>query len=663
MGFKQSIQYYLSKKKRIAETKKRFSKPIPFPSSNHTTFTFPIFEKPRVSILLYSNGESSVTKSCLRSIFDNLPLSSFEIILLTNSSNSRREYDDIYNIQLIELSKSNNKLQAYNHGIKHAKGEYIYFLDDNSLVQNGFLDCSLEVFDTRMNVAAVGSKILLSNGTVVEAGGFILKNLSLKIRNDIPSYFPEVNYVQKIDFCSSNGLLIPRKDTNRDLVQFDCKYESEILEEVNLCIQLQNSGNDLYLSPFSVLVKKKENKNHYLKQLNHDFTKKWGKHLNHIQAQDISERSCELYKNKQVIFFHYKLPEVENSSGDLRFTEIMKEFVRLGYQGCIATTKNTISNPYNEYYQKLGLCVLYEHVSGNELLSYLKRTYYRNPVAWFYSIITFKKFYDKVKGLIPQARIIFDMVDIHHLRIKRALDLEPTNSKYQKEYPRFLSWERWASQVSDVVIPISEKEAEYMEDFCPKDKLIVLSNVHYPKVQLDNIPRFEDRKGLVFVGSRHTPNIDAVNYLLDEIMPLVWKKEKDITLNIIGDINTLIPIEKQNINKVHFHGFVPDIKPYLLQNKIMVAPLRYGAGVKGKVGQAFEYYLPVITSSIGAEGMYLKDDINALLAEDAQDFAHKIIRLNQDKELWEKLQSNSEASLFPFSLQKLREQLQLIIKG
>ena len=87
----------------------------------------------------------------------------------------------------------------------------------------------------------------------------------------------------------------------------------------------------------------------------------------------------------------------------------------------------------------------------------------------------------------------------------------------------------------------------------------------------------------------------------------------------------------------------------------MIAPLRYGAGVKGKVGQAFEYYLPVVTTSIGAEGMFLENDINAIIVDNATDFANKIIEVYNQSEIWEKLSKNSELSLYPFSKEKLEK--------
>ena len=95
----------------------------------------------------------------------------------------------------------------------------------------------------------------------------------------------------------------------------------------------------------------------------------------------------------------------------------------------------------------------------------------------------------------------------------------------------------------------------------------------------------------------------------------------------------------------------------------MVAPLRYGAGVKGKIGQAFEYFLPVITTPIGAEGMKLENQKNAIIAENKKNFAEAILDLYSNGDLWKNLQNNSENSLFPFSKENLENKIDLIEKN
>lgn len=143
-------------------------------------------------------------------------------------------------------------------------------------------------------------------------------------------------------------------------------------------------------------------------------------------------------------------------------------------------------------------------------------------------------------------------------------------------------------------------------------------------------------------------------------MPIVWQKDNSIGVDIVGNLKDTIDHHALQHPMITFHGYVPDMEEFLLKSKIMVAPLRYGAGVKGKIGQAFEYFLPVVTSGIGAEGMRLENNRNALIADNKENFAKAILTLYHDENLWGKLQSFSEESLFPFSLKNLENQIEKI---
>ncbi len=136
-------------------------------------------------------------------------------------------------------------------------------------------------------------------------------------------------------------------------------------------------------------------------------------------------------------------------------------------------------------------------------------------------------------------------------------------------------------------------------------------------------------------------------------MPIVWAKLPEIKVNIVGNIDQVV----KNIDdeRFMFHGYVSDVENLFNNAKLMVAPLQIGAGVKGKIGQAFEYYLPVVTTAIGADGMFLVDNQNVLIADEANAFAEKVIQLYNDESIWNKLSQNSEKSLYPFSIEKLNK--------
>jgi glycosyltransferase involved in cell wall biosynthesis len=299
----------------------------------------------------------------------------------------------------------------------------------------------------------------------------------------------------------------------------------------------------------------------------------------------------------------------------------------------------------------LGIIV---YVETNQFKNYFEflKSIPKVDYIWYYSPSTFKDNFNKISKIIPKAKSIFDMVDIHFLRYKRAIELEPTRISLRKKYKKYFEIETILAKKADYIIAISDVEKEIMKDYVDSEKLVTISNIHYPKINLELTLPFEDRKDLLFIGSAHSPNIDALYYLYKEIMPLVWKRLPEVKVNIIGNVNEKInDIDHPNFI---FQGYVSDIVDFFKSNKIMIAPLRYGAGVKGKVGQAFEFYLPVITTSIGAEGMKLVDKKNALINDTKEAFASAIIELYTNKNLWLELQNNSEQSLGPFSKEILK---------
>jgi glycosyltransferase involved in cell wall biosynthesis len=171
----------------------------------------------------------------------------------------------------------------------------------------------------------------------------------------------------------------------------------------------------------------------------------------------------------------------------------------------------------------------------------------------------------------------------------------------------------------------------------------VLSNLH--RVRGAGRP-FEQRHDLVFVGGfRHPPNVDAVRWFAAEVFPLVRTQLPEMRFHCIGGN---VPAEVEALAAqagVEIHGHVPDIDPYMDGARISVAPLRFGAGVKGKVNLSMAHGQPVVATACAVEGMHLRDGEDVLVADDAQAFADAIVRLYTDPVLWQTLSGNGLANV------------------
>ena len=388
----------------------------------------------------------------------------------------------------------------------------------------------------------------------------------------------------------------------------------------------------------------------FIKKIKNYFKKK--KQIKIFNTQSIPNFEAIHNDNKTIVFISGALPTHDKDSGSNRLLEIILAFKKLNYN-CIICVENVFENDkYVQFYKQLGVIVYVESLQFDSYKTFLKSLKSIDYI-WYYGPNTLKKYVDKVSKFLPKTKSIFDMVDIHFLRYQRAIEIDPNRISLKKRYKKYFTIETKLAKKVDFVIAISDKEKAFMSDYLPNNEIVTISNVHYPKVKQVDIPTFENRENLLFIGSSHAPNIDAVHYLYNEIMPLVWAKLPNVKVQIIGSVNKEInSITHENIE---FLGFVENVAPYFLNSKVMIAPLRYGAGVKGKVGQAFEFYLPVVTTSIGAEGMFLENEIHAMIADNPTDFANKIIEVYTQNEVWEKLSNNSELSLYPFSKEKLEK--------
>ena len=237
----------------------------------------------------------------------------------------------------------------------------------------------------------------------------------------------------------------------------------------------------------------------------------------------------------------------------------------------------------------------------------------------------------------PSALLVYDSVDLRFLRESRQLEVDPAAGLTPEHVRQEREQEVMCMRGSDVVAAISDAEAKLVSELVPEKPVIVLPNVH--EVRASAGPPFVDRAGLLFIGGyRHAPNADAMRFYLDEILPRL-RGRVDARLWALGP-DPPEWLREREPREIVVPGWVRDADAYFDRCRVFVAPLRYGAGMKGKNGQALSLGLPVVTTPIGAEGMGLEDGVHALVADDAEAFADAVARLYTDRDLWHALSEN-----------------------
>ena len=191
----------------------------------------------------------------------------------------------------------------------------------------------------------------------------------------------------------------------------------------------------------------------------------------------------------------------------------------------------------------------------------------------------------------------------------------------------------------DLTLTVSEAERQTLLADVPGADVAVVPLAN--DVWTEIAPR-QARSGLLFVGNfHHAPNVDAVGYLVRDIMPLIWRAEPDLRLTVVGGFapRSVTALADYRVSVL---GWVPDLGSLLGSSTALVAPLRFGAGVKGKVTQALATGLPVVTTSLGAEGIGCSPREDILVGDTAADFAGCVLELLRDEDLWQMLSRNGQ---------------------
>jgi glycosyltransferase involved in cell wall biosynthesis len=244
---------------------------------------------------------------------------------------------------------------------------------------------------------------------------------------------------------------------------------------------------------------------------------------------------------------------------------------------------------------------------------------------------------DQLRRHAPEATVIVDTNDVHFLRLQRADALSGSHSAETADTKRR---ELAVYKRADRVVCVTDADAEVVRAEIHGVDIVVVPNAH---AEVPDGPGFDPRSGFVFVGNfNHPPNADAVAWWQRDISPLLAEVLPGAELTVIGN-DPLGTAQEFAGPGITVGGAVDSTLPYLHRARVSVAPLRYGAGMKGKVGEALAAGIPVVLTSVAAEGMGLVHEEHVLIADSAEDFAASVRRLYEDPELWHRLRKIGRA--------------------
>ena len=608
---------------------------------------FPYAENPKVSIIIPVYNQVHYTYACLVSILENTGEFDYEIIIADDvSTDATKEIDKFVTGLVIARNESNQGfLKNCNNAAKKARGEYIFFLNNDTTVQKDWLPPLIRLLESDKSIGMVGSKLIYPDGRLQEAGGIIWSDGSgwNYGRCDDPNK-PEYNYVRDVDYISGAAIMLSRK-LWEDIGGFDERYAPAYCEDSDLAFEVRKRGLRVVYQPLSVVTHFEGVSNgtdvngtglkRYQVENNKKLQEKWSEEFKN-QYDNVGVpnafRARERSRGKKVILFvdHY-VPTFDKDAGSKTTFQYIKMFIERGYVVKFLPDNFAKSEPYTSILEQMGVEVLYGNEMRTNIFEWIENNQANIDIAYLNRPHIATKYIDFIKEK-TDIKVIYYGHDLHFLRERREYEL--TGDVERKNASAY-----WKSMELDLMRKArisyypSNVEVDYIHTFDKKINAKAITAYVFEK--FGNIDYNPDiREGVLFVGGfSHPPNADALKYFLDNMWDEIYAQIKAPFYIVGSNATDEIKALHNEAKGIIFKGFVSEeeLKELYEKVRLVVVPLRYGAGVKGKVIEALYYNDPVITTSVGAEG--IDNSYNQMLvADEPGDFVEKCVNLYNNKE-------------------------------
>ena len=348
------------------------------------------------------------------------------------------------------------------------------------------------------------------------------------------------------------------------------------------------------------------------------FRRRWGPDA----AEAIERRNNAAL---QALVVDELLPCATRDAGSVAILSHVRALQTLGYSVTFAAANDMRNEPAAAALKSVSVavCSAPHYASVEDVLRLHAGTF---DVVYLHRAGIADRYLPLVRQYCPRARVVYSVADLHHVRLARQSKLE-RRPELLAHSRNIAAIEIMAAQRADLVLTHSPVEAALLERAVGPNKVHV---VPFAVRSRQPSRAVADRQGVVFVGSfGHAPNVDAVHYLLRDLLPLVWARKPSITCQLVGHGwgATQLPGLDPRVSVV---GPVDDLATVFAVARLSVAPLRYGAGIKGKVLDSFAAGLPCAMSPIAAEGLPLPGLLPQLVGDGAASLAACILRLHTD---------------------------------
>ena len=516
-------------------------------------------------------------------------------------------------------------------------------LNNDTEVTEGWLENLVQTATKADNIGLVGAKLVYADGRLQEAGSQVFQDGSARAYGKYEDQWdPKFDQLREVDYCSAACLYVRRRVLNL-VGGFDERYSPAYYEDTDLAFAARAAGFKVLYEPRSTVIHHEYSTSggtafDRMEANKKKFVEKWGDALK-AQQRNLWE-AVSVSGREKVLVVGDIVPAPDRSSGGTRLCEFLRLLAR-HYDVVFAYTGRYGLREYVRPLEQFGIMCFYPgyakavHSQELDLGAVLLHNQFAFVFCELYS--TAEQYLDIIRQHSPESTVIVDTYDVHFLREARQAEIMG-DSALRKKAAQTKTRELNVYCRADLVLTVTEDDRKILLQEMPDLKVAVLPNIH--AVPETVVPR-NKRHDLLFVGGfSHTPNVDAVLYFCREIFPALHKRLPQIKVHIVGNAPPAEIVALASDNLI-VTGHVQHLIPYLNSALVSIAPLRYGSGMKGKIGEAMAYGIPVVTTAIGAEGMDLRNGVDAMIADTAEEFVESVVCLAHDPVLWESVSSNA----------------------
>lgn len=607
------------------------------------------WDGPMVSIVIPCYNQIHYTYACLQSILEFTTDVTYEVIIADDVSTDATAQLDRFVDGLVICRNETNQgfLRNCNQAAKAARGKYIMFLNNDTRVTAGWLSSLVNLIESDPSIGMVGSKLVYPDGRLQEAGGIIWSDGSgwNYGRLDNPDK-AEYNYVKDVDYISGAAILLPVW-LWKQIGGFDQRFAPAYCEDSDLAFEVRKAGFRVVYQPLSKVIHFEGVSNgtdvngaglkRYQVENSRKLKEKWAGEfknqcVNTGNPNPFLARERSQGKKIILVVDHY-VPTFDKDAGSKTTWQYLKMFLKKGYVVKFLGDNFLHEEPYTTALTQMGIEVLYGDEYAAGIWDWLKRNGDAISFAYLNRPHIATKYVDYIRDYTG-IKVIYYGHDLHFLRLGREYQLTgDLNIKREADY--WKSVEITMMQKAAVSYYPSDVEVKAIHQLDGSIPVKAITAYVYDRF-LENIQDdFAVREGLLFVGGfAHPPNADAVLWFAKEIFPHIRRRLPEVLFYVAGSkVTDEIKALEQPGNGIVIKGFVSEEELARLYGtcKVVVVPLRYGAGVKGKVVEAIYNGAPIVTTSTGAEGIPFAGTVMEI-EDEPRDFADKVVRLYCDNQ-------------------------------